>query len=56
MTGFLLQLGLMSVQATIIIGVVLLVRFFFSKLHIAKKYAILLWIIPYIAMVLAWGV
>ena len=56
MTGFLLQLGLMSVQATIIIGVVLLIRFFFSKLHIAKKYAILLWIIPYIAMVLPWGV
>lgn len=56
MTGFLLQLGLMSVQATIIIGVVLLIRFIFSKLHIAKKYAILLWIIPYIAMVLPWGV
>lgn len=56
MTGFLLQLGLMSVQATIIIGVVLLIRFIFSKFHIAKKYAILLWIIPYIAMVLPWGV
>lgn len=55
MTGFLLQLGLMSVQATIIIGVVLLIRFIFSKFHIAKKYALLLWIVPYIAMVLPWG-
>lgn len=56
MTGFLLQLGLMSVQATIIIGVVLLIRFIFSKFHIAKKYALLLWIVPYIAMVLPWGI
>lgn len=56
MTGFLLQLGLMSVQATIIIGVVLLIRLIFSKFHIAKKYALLLWIVPYIAMVLPWGI
>ena len=56
MTGFLLQLGLMSVQATIIIGVVLLIRFIFSKFHIAKKYALILWIVPYIAMVLPWGI
>lgn len=56
MTVFLLRLGTMSVQATVIIGVVLLLRFFFSKLHIAKKYTNLLWIIPYIAMILPWGI
>lgn len=56
MTQFLLQLGTMSIQATIIIFVVLLLRFFFSKIHIAKKYTNLLWIIPYIAMILPWGI
>lgn len=56
MTQFLLQLGIMSIQATIIIFVVLLLRFFFSKIHIAKKYTNLLWIIPYIAMILPWGI
>ena len=56
MTNFLLQLGFMSLKATVIIGVVLILRFIFSGLHIAKKYVILLWIIPYIAMIIPWGV
>lgn len=56
MTGFLLRLGIMSLQATVIIFVVLILRFIFSRLHIAKKYIILLWIIPYIAMILPWGI
>ena len=42
--------------AFIIIFVVLILRFIFSKLHIAKKYSILLWIIPYIAMILPWSI
>lgn len=56
MTEFLLRLGIMSLQATVIIFVVLILRFIFSKLHIAKKYAILLWFIPYVAMILPWGI
>lgn len=56
MTGFLLQLGTMSLKAAIIVIVVLMLRFLFSKLHIAKKYTNLLWIIPYIAMILPWGI
>ncbi len=56
MTEFLLRLGIMSIQASVIIGVVLLLRFIFSKLHIAKKYTNLLWVIPYIAMILPWGI
>lgn len=56
MTEFLLRLGIMSLQATVIIFVVLILRFIFSKLHIAKKYIILLWIIPYIAMILPWSI
>ena len=56
MTGFLLQLGTMSLKAAIIVIVVLMLRFLFYKLHIAKKYTNLLWIIPYIAMILPWGI
>ena len=56
MTEFLLRLGIMSLQATVIIFVVLILRLIFSKLHIAKKYTNLLWVIPYIAMILPWGV
>ncbi len=56
MTEFLLRLGMMSLQATVIVFVVLVLRFIFSKLHIAKKYTILLWVIPYIAMILPWEV
>lgn len=56
MTGFLLRLGMMSLQASIIICVVFMLRFLFSKLHIAKKYINLLWIIPYIALIFPWGI
>lgn len=56
MTEFLLRLGIMSLQATVIIFVVLILRLIFSKFHIAKKYTNLLWVIPYIAMILPWGV
>ena len=56
MTEFLLRLGIMSLQATVIIFVVLILRLIFSKLHIAKKYTNLLWVIPYIAMIFLWGV
>ena len=56
MTEFLLQLGIMSLQATVIFFVVMIMRVGFSKLHIAKKYTNLLWIIPYIAMILPWGI
>lgn len=56
MTEFLLRLGIMSLQATVIIFVVLILRLIFSKLYITKKYSIFLWLIPYIAMILPWGV
>ncbi len=56
MTDFLLRLGFMSIQASVITCAVLLLRFVFSKLHIAKKYTNLLWVIPYIAMILPWGI
>ena len=40
MTAFLLRLGTMSLQATVIIFVVLILRFIFLKLHIAKKHLV----------------
>ena len=56
MTEFLLRLGFMSIQASVITCAVLLLRFVFSKLHIAKKYTNLLWVIPYVAMILPWEI
>ena len=38
MEGFILQLGRMSLQACVVIGVVLLIRVIFVKVGIAKKY------------------
>ena len=54
MEQFILQLGNMSLQASIVIGVVLLVRILFAKLGIAKKYMNILWILPYWCMVCPW--
>lgn len=54
MERFILQLGNMSLQASIVICVVLLVRILFAKLGIAKKYMNLLWILPYLCMICPW--
>ncbi len=56
MADFLLQLLIMSFQASVIFLVVMLLGWIFSKLHIAKKYVVLLWFIPYIAMILPWSI
>lgn len=54
MEEFLVQLGAMSLQGSIIVIVVLVVRVLFAKLHIAKKHTMLLWLVPYICMVCPW--
>ena len=54
MEEFLIQLGTMSLQASVVVAVVLVLRFLFQKLHIAKKYTMLLWLVPYICMVCPW--
>lgn len=54
MDKFILQLGIMSMQACIIIGVVLLVREIFSRAGIAKKYINILWMLPYVCMICPW--
>ncbi len=56
MERLIVQLGIMSVQAAIVICVILLVRLFFSRLHVPKKYVMLLWIIPYFLMVCPWKI
>lgn len=54
MERFILHLGIMSGQAAVVICVVLLVRAIFSRLHVAKKFLNLLWLLPFFVMVFPW--
>lgn len=54
MEQFILRLGMMSLQASIVIGVVLLVRVLFMQMQVPKKYMCILWILPYLCMVCTW--
>ncbi len=56
MEGFLLQLGSMSIQAVIVILVVLLVRVAFAGAKVPKKYVMWLWMVPYIIMICPWKI
>ena len=56
MTGFMMWLMQASLRASFIVGIVLLLRLLFQKLHIAKKYTCLLWLIPFACLVLPWNV
>lgn len=51
MGDFISVLGSMSVQASIIIIVVITIRKLFELLHIEKKYMMLLWIIPFFCLI-----
>lgn len=54
MERFILQLGIMSLQASAAIMIVFLVRVIFRKLNISPKYSSLLWVIPYLCMICPW--
>jgi len=54
MEQFILQLGIMSLQACVVICVVLAVRAIFAKVGIARKYISILWVLPYICMICPW--
>ena len=56
MEAFLIHLGTMSIQAAVVIVVVLLLRYLFAKLHVPKKYVMLLWMVPYICMICPWKI
>lgn len=51
MQGFMITLGSMSIQASIIIVIALAVRKIFEKIHIGKKYMMLFWLIPFFCLV-----
>ncbi|MDE6625295.1 MAG: M56 family metallopeptidase [Lachnospiraceae bacterium] len=55
MKGFMEILLNMSLMASIVIFVVIIVRQLFSWLGVPKKYAYLLWILPFIRLVCPWS-
>lgn len=46
----------MSLQASVVIGVVLLLRLLFQKMNISKKYIMILWGIPFICLIFPWKI
>lgn len=56
MQQFLAMLGMMSIQSSIVILVVLGLRKVFEKLHIAKKYTMLLWMVPFFCLIFPWKI
>ncbi len=54
MEDFILQLGNMSMQAAVAVGAVLIARLLFVRFGVGKKYAGLLWFIPYFCMICPW--
>ncbi len=56
MNTFLIQLGTMSLQASVAILVVLVLRWIFAKINISKKYVMLLWMIPFLLLICPWKI
>lgn len=56
MGTFLIQLGSMSIQASVAILVVLVLRKFFAAIGVSKKYVMLLWMIPFLLLVCPWKI
>ncbi len=56
MTNLLISIGMMSLQASMIIGIIFILRKLFSILGISKKYMMLLWIIPFFFLVFPWKI
>lgn len=56
MTTFLIQLGTMSIQASVAILVVLVLRKIFATAGVSKKYVMLLWMIPFLLLICPWKI
>lgn len=56
MEQFIYKLGSMSLQAVVVILVVLLVRAAFAGVWVPKKYVNWLWMLPYIIMICPWKI
>ncbi|MBQ8280150.1 MAG: M56 family metallopeptidase [Roseburia sp.] len=56
MNTFLIQLGSMSLQASVAILVVLVLRKIFAMTGVSKKYVMFLWMMPFLLLVCPWKV
>ena len=56
MGTFIVRLGIMSMQASVAILVVLLLRKVFSHCGVSKKYVMLLWLIPFLLLACPWKI
>ncbi len=56
MTNFIILLGSMSLQAALIILLVLLCRKLFEIVHISKKYMMFLWVLPFFFLIWPWKI
>ena len=56
MVDFMMCLGHMSIQASLVICVVLVIRQLFSMIHVSKKYIMFLWMIPFFFLVFPWKI
>lgn len=54
MNLFLIWLGKMSLQASAAVCAVFLIRLFFDRIRLPKKYSYILWTVPYLVMILPW--
>ncbi len=56
MTGLMLRIAAMSIQAILVIGVVFVLRKLFALVPVSKKYVMILWMIVYFFLVFPWKV
>lgn len=56
MNIFLFELGKMSFQASLAVGVVYIMRLFLDKMKVPKMCHCYLWLVPYLVMVLPWKI
>lgn len=56
MKDFIIMLGSMSWQASIMTAVVLVFRKIFEQIHISKKYMMLLWMLPFFCLLCPWKI
>lgn len=56
MADFIICLGIMSLQASVLIGVMLIIRKVFEKIRIGKKYLMPLWLLVFFFLVFPWKI
>lgn len=56
MINLIILIGAMSLQASIVILVILVCRKLFELVHISKKYTMLLWLLPFFFLICPWKI